>query len=195
MNHWEYPEGATPIDPDEAEGLIPDHILIRRDLDEWEQRNIIAAIAWLEKTRPTEILNEPFIRELHRRMFNKVWRWAGTFRKSDKNIGGPWHQITLRLKNLCEDTRLWITERTDPEDEIAASFHHRLVQIHPFPNGNGRHARLMTDLLLENVLARPKFTWGGGKLTDPGKIRERYIAALKAADSHDYKPLLTFVRS
>lgn len=195
MTLWKYPEGATPIDPDEAEGLIPDHILIRQDLDAWEQRNIIDAIAWLEKTKPIAISNEAFIRELHRRMFNKVWRWAGTFRKSDKNIGGPWHQIATRIKNLCEDTQLWITNRTDPEDEIAIRFHHRLVQIHPFPNGNGRHARLMTDLLLENVLDRPKFTWGGDNLTDPGEVRERYIAALKAADSHDYQPLLTFAKS
>jgi Fic-DOC domain mobile mystery protein B len=195
MNTWEYPEGATAIDPDEAEGLIPDHILVRQDLDEWEQRNIIGAITWLEKTSPTEIINEAFIRKLHRRMFDKVWRWAGTFRKSDKNIGGPWYQIAPRLNNLCEDTRQWIANRTETEDEIATRFHHRLVQIHPFPNGNGRHARLMSDLLLENVLGRPKFTWGGNNLTDPEEARKRYIAALKAADKHDYQPLLSFVRS
>jgi len=195
MIRWEYSEGATPIDQDEAEGLIPDHIQTSRDLDEWEQRNIIVAIAWLEKTRPTEILNEAFFKELHRRMFNRVWRWAGTFRQTDKNIGGPWYQIAPRLKNLCEDTLLWIKNRTDPEDEIAVRFHHRLVQIHPFPNGNGRHARLLADLLLENVLDRPKFTWGGGKLTDPGEARKRYIAALKAADNHDSQPLLAFARS
>jgi len=195
MTDWQYQQGATLIDPNEAEGLIPNHVQTRRDLDEWEQRNIISAIAWLEKTGPTEILNEAFIRKLHQRMFGKVWSWAGTFRKSDKNIGGHWYQIAPRLNNLCEDTRLWIENRTESEDDIAVRFHHRLVQIHPFPNGNGRHARLMTDLLLENILARPKFSWGGGKLTEPGEARNKYIAALKAADNHDYQPLLSFVRS
>lgn len=128
-------------------------------------------------------------------MFGKVWRWAGTFRKSDKNIGGPWYQIGPRLHGLCEDTKLWIENRTMPPDEIAARFHHRLVQIHPFPNGNGRHARLLTELLLENVLGRPRFTWGGADLVNPGAARERYISALQAADNHDFQPLLVFARS
>ena len=189
---WDYPDGATPLDPDEAEGLIPEHITRRRELDEWEQRNILDAIAWIEKTRPTDILNETFVRELHRRMFGRVWRWAGSYRKSDKNIGGSWYQIGLRLSGLCEDTKLWIANGTEPPDEIAARFHHRLVQIHPFPNGNGRHARLLTDLLLENVLGRPKFTWGGVDLVKPGEARESYISALQAADNHDLQPLLAF---
>jgi Fic-DOC domain mobile mystery protein B len=133
--------------------------------------------------------------ELHRRMFGKVWRWAGSYRKSDKNIGGPWYQIGERLHNLCEDTKLWIAKGTYPPDEIAARFHHRLVQIHPFPNGNGRHARLMTDLLLEHVLSRPIFTWGDANLVKPGEARLKYIAALQAADNHDMQPLLAFVRS
>jgi len=195
MTQWDYPDGATPLDPDEAEGLIPEHITRRGELDEWEQRNIIAALAWLEKTGPTDILNETFVRELHRRMFNRVWRWAGTYRKSDKNIGGTWYQIAERLYNLCEDAKLWIENGTVPPDEIAVRFHHRLVQIHPFPNGNGRHARLMTDLLLENVLGRPRFTWGGVNLANPGEVRERYISALQAADNHDFQPLLDFARS
>lgn len=195
MIDWEYPDGATPIDPDEAEGLIPGHIQTRRDLDVWEQRNIVAALAWLEKSKPTDILNEAFIRELHRRMFGKVWRWAGTFRLSDKNIGGPWYQIGPRLKNLCEDTHLWIEGKSEPPDDIAIRFHHRLVQIHPFPNGNGRHARLLTDLLLENMLHKPKFTWGGSSLAKPGEVRAAYISALKAADRHDYRPLAAFARS
>jgi Fic-DOC domain mobile mystery protein B len=195
MTQWDYPDGATPLDPDEAQGLIPDHITKRGELDEWEQRNIIGAIAWLEKTRPTVILNETFIRELHRRMFGKVWRWAGAFRKSDKSIGGPWYQIGSRLHNLCEDTKLWIEKGTYLPDEIAVRFHHRLVQIRPFPNGNGRHARLLTDLLLGNVLGRPKFSWGSANLVNPGEAREKYISALQAADNHDYQPLLAFARS
>ena len=195
MTLWDYPEGATLLDPDEAEGLIPEHITRHQELDEWEQRNIIDAIFWLQKTRPTDIINETFIRKLHQKMFSRVWRWAGTFRTTDKNIGGEWFQIVPRLKNLCDDTRLWIASDTDSPDEIAIRFHHRLVQIHPFPNGNGRHARLLTDLLLENLLNRPKFTWGSGNLTSAGETRERYISSLQAADNHDYQPLLTFARS
>lgn len=155
MTRWDYPDGATPLDSGEAEGLIPDHVTRRRDLDEWEQRNIIAAIAWLEKNRPTEILNETFIRELHRRMFGRVWRWTGTFRKSDKSIGGPWYQIGPRLHNPCEVAKLWIANKREPPDQIAVRFHHRLVQIHPFPNGNGRHARLLTTFCWKTFWAGP----------------------------------------
>ncbi len=195
MTFWKYPDGATPLDQNESEGLIPDHIFTRQDLDVWEQGNIVDAIAWIEKTKPQDILNEAFIRKLHKRMFNRVWRWAGTFRKSDKNIGGSWCQIGPRLKNLFEDAQLWIESKTESSGEIAIRFHHRLVQIHPFPNGNGRHARLMADLLLENILHEAKFTWGGGLLFKPGDARKEYISALKAADKHDFQPLLTFAKS
>jgi Fic-DOC domain mobile mystery protein B len=128
-------------------------------------------------------------------MFGDVWKWAGRFRRSDKNIGGPWHQISTGLKNLCDDTRLWNELLEQSPDEIAVRFHHRLVSIHPFPNGNGRHARLMTDLLLENILKSPRFTWGSEDLTRTAHTRERYIAALKAADEHNYGPLQEFVRT
>ena len=147
MTTFEYPEGATPIDPDEAEGLLLTHITTRGELDRWEQDNIVDAITWTNRAKPIDILNEQFIKELHRRMFSNVWKWAGRFRQSDKNIGGPWHQVPTSLRHLCDDTRLWTEERAEPDDMIAVRFHHRLVSIHPFPNGNGRHARLMTDLL------------------------------------------------
>ena len=195
MPDFDYPEGATPIDPDEAEGLLLTHITIRGELDRWEQDNIVEALAWLDKTKSTDILNEQFVRELHRRMFANVWKWAGHFRQSDKNIGGPWHQISTNLKNLCDDVRLWIELREQSPDEIAVRFHHQLVSIHPFPNGNGRHARLMTDLLLENILKRPRFTWGSEDLSRSGQTRKRYIAALHEADEQNYEPLQEFVRT
>ena len=195
MINFEYPEGATPIDPDEAGGLLPPHITTRRELDRWEQDNIIEALAWLDKTKPKDILNESFIRKLHKRMFGNVWKWAGTFRQSDKNIGGRWWQISSDLKNLCNDARLWVDKQTEQPDEIAVRFHHRLVLIHPFPNGNGRHARLMADLLLENILDQPRFTWGSINLSNASETRQRYIAALHAADEHDYQPLLEFARA
>ena len=191
----ENPEGTTPIDPDEAEGLLLTHITTRGELDRWEQDNIAEAMVWLERTKPKNILNEDFVRNLHRRMFGNVWKWAGQFRKSDKNIGGPWWRVSTDLKNLCEDARFWIDLRKEPPDEIAVRYHHRLVSIHPFPNGNGRHARLMTDLLLENILDQPRFTWGSTDHSKAGGPRERYIAALHAADELSYQLLLEFVRS
>jgi Fic-DOC domain mobile mystery protein B len=195
MIEFVYPEGATPIDPDESEGLLLTHITTRAELDRWEQDNIVEALAWLDRTRPTEILNEHFIRKLHKRMFNHVWKWAGHFRHSDKNIGGPWHQISMNLKNLCDDVLLRIELQEESPDEMAVRFHHRLVSIHPFPNGNGRHSRLMTDILLENVLKSPRFTWGCEDLAKPGDTRKSYIAALQSADQYNYEPLRRFVRT
>jgi Fic-DOC domain mobile mystery protein B len=195
MLHFDYPEGATPIDTDETEGLLLTHITTRGELDRWEQDNIVEALIWLDRTKPTDILNEQFIKNLHQRMFANVWKWAGYFRQSDKNIGVPWYQISTSLKNLCDDVDLWINLKEESPDEIAVRFHHRLVSIHPFSNGNGRHARFMTDLLLENILDCPRFTWGSEKLTTSGNARQRYIAALHAADEYNYEPLLEFVRT
>ncbi|MCJ7679912.1 MAG: mobile mystery protein B [Candidatus Aminicenantes bacterium] len=187
--------GATPIDPDEAKGLLLTHITTRGELDRWEQDNIIEALAWLYRTKLTDILNEHFIKTLHRRMFGNVWKWAGHFRQSDKNIGGPWHQVPTSVRNLCDDTRLWIELQEESPDEMAVHFHHRLVSIHPFANGNGRHARLMTDILLENILKRPRFTWGSEDLSKSSVIRHKYISALQAADENNYEPLKEFVRT
>ena len=195
MINLEYPEGATPIDPVEVQGLLLTHITMRGELDRWEQDNIAEALAWLDKTKPRDILNEGFVRELHRRMFGNIWKWAGQVRQSDKNIGVSWQQISITLRNLCDDIKLWIKRQENSLDEIAVRFHHRLASIHPFPNGNGRHARLMTDLLLENVLQRPRFTWGGQYLLKKGDVRRKYIASLHAADEYDYQPLLEFARS
>lgn len=195
MVNLEYPAEATPLDPDEAQGLLLSHITTQGELDRWEHDNIIEAIEWLEKRKPKAILNDQFIKKLHKRMFCNVWDWAGKFRRSDKNIGCSWHQIPMLLRNLYDDTNLWVNQQTATHDEIAVRFHHRLVSIHPFPNGNGRHARLMTDLLLENVLTSSRFTWGSENISKTCETREVYIEALKKADNMDYKPLLRFVRS
>jgi len=195
MIEFEYPQGATPIDPDEQDGLLLSHITTRGELDRWEQENILEAWDWVERKKPSDILNIQFIKELHDRMFSNVWRWAGSFRKSNKNIGGSWHQITDALRNLCDDVHLRIKLLKDSPDEIAVRFHHRLVSIHPFPNGNGRHARLMTDILLENMFNCERFTWGRENLTKAGNARQRYIAALQAADENDYELLIAFVRT
>jgi len=195
MIDFEYPEGATPIDANEIEGLLLTHITTRAELDRWEQDNINEALAWVEERKPTDILNESFMKMLHNKMFCNVWKWAGKFRQSGKNIGVPWYNISIELKKLCEDVEYWIENRTFSDDEIAVRLHHRLVSIHLFPNGNGRHARLVADILLENVLNKPPFTWGNANLAKSGDDRKRYIESLIAADRDEYKKLLEFVRS
>lgn len=193
--NFEYPEGATPLDPDEAEGLLLSHITNRSELDRWEQDNIAEAEAWAFRRKQKDLLSEVFACRLHRKMYGNVWRWAGDFRRTGKNIGVDCWSIGPELRNLLADVATWIEFGSYPPDEIAARFHHRLVSIHLFPNGNGRHARLMTDLLLVQVLGRPRFTWGRENLVRAGDCRQRYIRALRAADRHDYGPLLEFVRS
>ena len=195
MFDFEYPQGATPLNKNEIEGLVPTHITTRAELDRWEQENINEALAWVDSHKLKDILNEMFMKRLHKRMFGNVWKWAGMFRQSDKNIGVSWYMIPSELKNLCDDVRYWIDNKTFSEDEIGARFHHRLVKIHLFPNGNGRHARLMTDILLERILNRPVFTWGSANLINTGEDRKRYIESLVAADRGDCKLLLDFVRS
>jgi len=192
---FEYPEGATPIDPDETKGLLLTHITTRGELDRWEQDNIVEAKVWTDKTKPTDILNEQFIRALHKQMFGNVWKWAGQFRQSDKNMGGPWHQVPVSLKDLCDDTTLWLELQEESPDLIAVRFHHRLVSIHPFRNGNGRHAREMANLLLKNVLKHSEFTWGSENLPEAGSVRTQYIESLHAADNGNYGPLVAFVRT
>lgn len=195
MMEFNYPEGATPLDPNEVEGLIPTHITKKEELDRWEQDNINEALAWVEERKPKDVLNERFMKLLHKKMFCDVWKWAGTFRRSDKNIGVPWYNIPVDLKQLCDDAEYWIEHQTFSEDEIAARFHHKLVSIHLFPNGNGRHARLMADILLEHLFNKPPFTWGSADLKYSGEDRKKYIEALRAADKGEYKLLFEFVRS
>ncbi len=186
--------GQTPLDPDEAAGLIARHITTQGDLNEWEQANILEAVAWISTKRAPDVLTESFCRELHKRMFGKTWKWAGQFRRSDKNIGVDWRHIAVRLHALFDDTAYWLEHGTYPKDEAATRFHHRLVLVHPFPNGNGRHARLMTDVLLKSA-GTTAFSWGGQSLIAPGEARARYLNALRAADAGDIGPLLKFSRS
>lgn len=189
--NFSYPEGATPIDADEAAGLIPPHIAFQRELNEWEQRNILEGLEWATARRHKDFLSEKFIRDLHKHMLNKTWKWAGQFRKSDKSIGVNWVTIPESIRNLCDDAKYWIANSTYPITEVAVRFHHRLVSIHPFPNGNGRHSRLMADLI-RNKLGEGHFTWGGANLTIAGAERQIYIDALKAADAGNITPLIDF---
>ena len=193
------PGGVTPLDPDEAEGLLHAHVLTRGELDELEEANIQLGLEWAQRRavmtkRPADVLTEDFLYELHERMFGEVWAWAGKVRRTDKNIGVDKFEIRPEVRKLVEDARLWRENGTFPPDEMAVRFHHRLVAIHPFPNGNGRHARMMADLLVQQA-GRPPFSWGGGRLASTSELRARYIQALREADRGDLGALLEFARS
>ena len=190
---FEQPDNATPLTPEEMRDLIPTYIAYRSELNEAEQENITRAQDWALGRR-RDLLSEKFIKDLHRHMLGEVWRWAGKFRTSERNLGIPYYEIPVALRQLLDDAEACIEYQSDPPDEIAVRFHHRLVQIHPFRNGNGRHSRLMADLLVMR-LGRERFTWGSAGLRDAGQARRRYIAALQAADNHDRGPLLAFARS
>jgi Fic-DOC domain mobile mystery protein B len=190
-----YPEGATPVDPDEQEGLILTHITTREELNRWEQENINKAEEWCNSRKHGDILTIDFIRKLHKKMFEDVWKWAGQFRTSGKNIGVPAWQISTELKKLLDDLKAWLEHKPYGNDEMAVRFHHRLVSIHPFANGNGRHARMMTDLIQKQILNEEEFSWGHADLARTGDCRKRYIEALHSADNEDYSPLLKFARS
>jgi Fic-DOC domain mobile mystery protein B len=194
------PPEATPLDPDEAEGLRLSYIATREELDAAEAENIAEGLRWAINRRLTadEVLDDIFLRELHRRMFSTVWRWAGTYRKTEKNIGVDPATIADAVRNLAADSRVWAANIGSPAswnaDEVAVRFHHRLVSIHPFPNGNGRHSRAAADLIIMALGAEP-FGWGRGDLSRPTEVRARYIQALQTADRGEYPPLLEFARS
>ena len=189
-----FPPGATPLDPDEAAGLTPAHITTQEQLNEWELANILEGERWAFSRKHKDLLSGRFFRALHKRMFGSTWRWAGTFRTTEKNIGIDPAQMAPELKKLCDDVAYQIQHASYPLDAVAARFHHRLTWIHPFPNGNGRFSRTIADLLLvQNGASR--FTWGAGVLVVESDVRQRYIHALRAADGRDYAPLLEFVRS
>ncbi len=186
-------DAGTELTEEELEGLIPSYITLRSELTGAEQANILEAEEWAF-ARNRDVLGEKFLNNLHTRMFDNVWRWAGQYRTIGKNIGIDAYRIPTELRQLLDDCRYWIENNTYEPDEIAARFHHRLVSTHLYPNGNGRHARLAADLLLKSM-GRARFSWGSKNLVDAGETRKRYIAALQAADEHDFGPLLEFVPS
>lgn len=194
-----YAKGATPIDPNEQADLIPSDISTQSQLNNAEQKNIVKATAWFAYRKHKNILNEPFIKLLHKKMLEDVWRWAGRYRNSDKNIGVFHLQILPEIQKLIDDTTYWIENQTYSWVELGTHFHHRLVSIHPFPNGNGRHARLMTEILLKHY-QQPIFTWGATtwpnhSLTKDNPARKAYLNALKLADKRRFDELIKFVQS
>lgn len=194
------PEGATPLSLDEMNGLIPTWVASRNDLNVVEHENITAAMLWVtgKKWTTDRLLLSDSMYDLHRRMFGDVWKWAGTPRQRVTTIGVHPAQIAVQLQDLLDDVRAQVGALEACPwsiDEIAVRFHHRLVLIHPFPNGNGRHARLAADLLVA-ALGENRFTWGGASLASTGDVRSGYITALRRADADfEYGPLLEFARS
>ncbi len=190
----DYPDGATPLDPDEMEGLLFKHVTTRGELDELEQANIQEGLAWLEKQNKPNVFSEGFVKKLHKQLLGQVWRWAGSFRLTEKNIGIDPYQISVNLRVLLDDARYWVENKTYPPIELAVRFHHQLVQIHPFPNGNGRHSRIMADTILVKLLGENEIDWAGGyRLEGMNERRNEYIAALRKADAGDYDALFKFV--
>jgi Fic-DOC domain mobile mystery protein B len=187
-------DGNTPLTDEELRDLIP-NLATKEELNEWEQQNILFAREWAirDRTSPVEMATDDYTRKLHEKMFDQTWRWAGEYRRSEKNIGVPVQQIRERLVALLGDVRYWIEHGTYPPDEIAVRFHHKLALIHPFPNGNGRHARLIANVLVMK-LGRPELTWGSANFGAEGPMRRAYLDALDAADHNDIQPLLTFAR-
>lgn len=192
----EYINGQTPIDEDEKEGLLIPTITTRGELDEFEQLNIEKAVQWSikNKFKIGDIFTEDFIKTLHRKMFSDVWLWAGELRKTDKNIGVDKYRIGIELKNLIDDSKYWLEHETYLPDEIAIRFSHRIVQIHLFPNGNGRHSRLIGDIIANHVFDRPVFSWGSRDLLRKGEARSLYLDALRDADQGNYMQLIKLSR-
>ena len=186
-------EANTPLTAEEREQLIPSYITLRHELNEAEQINISDGMRWAYSRR-RDILDSDFLSELHRRMFRDVWRWAGQYRHTARNIGVDAYRIGMDVRQAVDDARYWVENSSYPPDEIAVRFSHRIVAIHPFPNGNGRFSRLIGDMLAEQ-LGQPPFTWGSANLVDVGETRAKYVAALRAADDHNFDALLSFARS
>ena len=186
--------GATLLAPDDMVGLKPRHVTTQGQLNEIEEANILAARLWLRRRVRKDPLDYSFVLGLHRRMFGNVWAWAGTLRRRETNIGIAPDRIAMQLKQLLDNTRTRIGAEPAAIERIATEFHHKLVSIHPFANGNGRHARLLTDLLVE-VNGHAPFTWAQGPLVAAGAVRDAYIAALQEADRGDFAALMKFVRS
>lgn len=191
----DYNNGQTPIDEDEKQGLLIPTITTREELDEFEQLNIEKAVEFYllrRKFRINAILTERFIFDVHKRMLGDVWQWAGKIRKSNKNIGIDKFQIAIQLRQLLDNCKYWIENETYSEEEIALRFKHGLVAIHIFPNGNGRHSRLMGDIMMKHVFGKPRFSWGHKDLIHEGDVRDIYIKALRKADKGDFTSLIDF---
>jgi len=193
----DYIDGQTPLNDEEQNGLLIPSITTREELDEFEQLNIEKAIQWTfgKKWKAEQLFSEKFVKDLHKRMYGEVWKWAGAFRESEKNLGIKSYLIPAELKVLLDDALFWVENDTYSPDELAIRFKHRLVSIHCFSNGNGRHSRLMADLIMEKLFNSTFFSWGSSNLVKATDTRKAYIKAVKMADKQDLQPLIVFAKS
>lgn len=195
--NYEIVEGQTPLSEDEKEGILNSTIDRREELDGAEQINIEKAIKWVRTISPNigEILSEEFIKRAHEKMFEDVWKWAGSYRTTNKNLGVDKFEIPVELRKVMDDCRYWIENTSFNPDEIAVRFKHRIVVVHPFANGNGRHSRLMGDILVSKYFKQPVFSWGSINMIKPSDARQKYLSALRKADNGNYEDLIAFARS
>ena len=194
---FDYKDGQTPLAEEEKEALKIKAITTQGELDEFEQLNLEKAVEWTIRTKfkPKNILTEKFIKDLHKRMYGDVWKWAGKFRQTEKNIGISWIQISLELKNLLDDTKYWIENKTYTPEEITIRFKHRIVSIHCFPDGNGRHSRMMAEIIIESIFGKDIFSWHQSNMVKANEIRKAYIDALQKADNGNIEPLIEFAKN
>jgi Fic-DOC domain mobile mystery protein B len=192
-----YKDGQTPLSEEEKEGLLIKTITTHGELDEFEQLNIEKAVEWTlkRKFKQSTICSEDFVKELHKKMFNDVWAWAGKFRMSEKNLGIKYHLIGTQLKQLNDNCLFWIENKTFVEEEIAIRYKHKIVNIHCFANGNGRHSRLMADIIINHIFNKAIFTWNRGNLVKKGEERSNYLSAIREADHEHIQPLIDFATS
>jgi Fic-DOC domain mobile mystery protein B len=194
MTHlFDADENATPLAPGERDGLIPTHVTLKGELNELEQRNIAAGDLWAF-SRKRDATDEAFLKTLHKRMFGDVWRWAGEYRSTERNFGVLPHLIGIEMNQALGNAKYQVEHDAYEPDELAVRFHHTLVVVHPFANGNGRWSRMAGDLMITQLDGQ-RFSWGGANLQPAGTVRQNYIAALKAADDQDFGPLIAFARS
>jgi Fic-DOC domain mobile mystery protein B len=187
------PPDATPLRPEEIAALrVP--VVSRAQLNALEAANVADGRAWAMASRRDCFVRE-YLSELHRRMFGAVWAWAGRYRTHEVNIGTTMpHEIEVAVAQVFDDARAWRDYKAYEPVELAVRLHHRLVLIHPFAGGNGRCTRLMADVIVKRLGAKP-LTWGAASLSETGAARAAYIEALHAADNHDLTPLLAFAVS
>ena len=192
-----YTDGQTPLDEDEKEDLLINSISTRAELDEFEQKNIEDAIQWslTRKFKAAQILSESFIKDLHKRMYGSVWKWAGQYRKTNKNIGVDKLEISTTLRSLIDDAKYWLENSVYEPDEFAIRFKHRLVSIHCFPNGNGRHSRMIADIIIEKIYKQPVFSWGDSSFSEETDIRDKYLKALRKADKGNFDLLFNDIQT
>jgi Fic-DOC domain mobile mystery protein B len=197
VNPFETAPGATPLQPEDLEGLIPRNLISKQQLDELEAENILQAEVWsaLQIWSPEKLLSSSIIRRCHKELFGKTWRWAGTYRKRETSIGVAPEQISVLTEQLIGNTLYQINESSEETKVVLARFHHQLVSIHLFPNGNGRHARFVCNILA-SALNQELPTWGAKTLIAGPSSRQKYLSALRKADATgDLELLVKFMWS